>query len=334
MTETVHPSRTSILCCLAALTIISLLATAVAHHEVGPPWNFVSDILAHIFAVLLELFLAIWVIEKLWKGLEIKHKEKERREQLRCIKNYMFHAHMYDLFEVNFGSLRDANGISFEKISSCKTPKDFVDLIDKLKITQEEHTHYRSDLYKNASAKAEVFFEYIKAEKTVWERFVELAVLFNFSDVVAEITRIQRCIAKVRKETELLRQNTPVIELRSHPLSEETEEANKSAPRREAIENEYKEAIGIPSESTHRGRITNPSKEEIKILLEHKQELATEINRIIAAGIEKFIDFSKDLYGNSGSSEFDTLVKLYTKEPNAGFCREDMQKREPAIPRA
>ena len=149
----------------------------------------------HLLAVFLEFCLVLFLIEIVWRAYERDHERQERRQQLRAIKWYMFQGHMFGLFKINFGALKTPQ-IRFSEIKRLGEKGKLSSYRSSLEKDGELSVKYIE--YRDVSSKARVFLEYIKAEETVWKRFVELAVLFNFYEVVEQMAKIQGCIGRAK----------------------------------------------------------------------------------------------------------------------------------------
>jgi hypothetical protein len=147
---------------------------------------------AHYLAVALELLLGFLLVELIWHGHEKREQEREKqkeidkkKEQLRHIKSYMFHARMRTLFIANFMAIKSSS-ISLGNLLKAdpKIPivKPDIELI-----------HYETQ-----SAKIGVIQEYVKATD-VWEKFLELGIMFGFEHMVREMTRILQLVAEVKE---------------------------------------------------------------------------------------------------------------------------------------
>lgn len=156
--------------------------------------EFLEHITPHAFAVSLELFLGLIFIEILWRNLEKKEETKQRQTQLRHIKNYMFQASMRSLFRTNFQGLHSPR-ISFTQIKDVGMYGDLTAL--KQQITKEGVLDPQKLSYEKG-AEAEIFLEYVKAEETVWKHLLQLAIMFNFPDIVRDMTEIGSCIAQAK----------------------------------------------------------------------------------------------------------------------------------------
>lgn len=154
----------------------------------NPPQNHT----AHYLSVALELCLGFILIELIWHNHEKKEvereKQKERKikeEQLRHIKSYVFHSRMRTLFITNFMAIK----------SSSISLRNLLKADPKIPIVKpdSELIHYETQ-----RAKIGVIHEYVKA-KDVWERFLELGIMFGFDHIVKEMTKILQLVAEVKE---------------------------------------------------------------------------------------------------------------------------------------
>ena len=147
----------------------------------------------HALAVSLELLLGFMIIEIVWKHHERKEREqqkreererleRERRRQLRYIKSHMFQSPMLTLFQANFRAL-EPSSVTITNILNQSYCPDEVRTIA-----------YKAD----DELKGRAILEYFKAEKEVWQKFLELGILFGFGQVVVDMTEILRLIQRVR----------------------------------------------------------------------------------------------------------------------------------------
>jgi hypothetical protein len=207
--------------------------------------EFLKHITPHAFAVSLELFLGLIFIEILWRNLEKKEETKQRQTQLRHIKNYMFQASMRSLFRANFQGLQSPR-INFTQIKEVGMYGDLRAL--KKEITKEGVLDPQKLSYKKG-AEAEIFLEYVKAEEQVWKHFLQLAIMFNFPEIVRDMTEIGGCIAQAK------------VVIGSNPLT------------KSALESFLLKEQKTPQE----------------------EKLQMHIEKIIKAGILKFIEFAEDV---------------------------------------
>jgi len=153
----------------------------------------VESFSVHALAVSLELLLGFMIIEIVWKHHERREREqqkreererleRERRRQLRYIKSHMFQAPMLTLFQANFRAL-EPSSVTIENILNQSYCRDEVGKIA-----------YKDD----DELKGRAIVEYFKAEKEVWQKFLELGILFGFGQVVVDMTEILRLIQRVR----------------------------------------------------------------------------------------------------------------------------------------
>lgn len=157
------------------------------------------DFSAHGLAIALELFLAFFLIELIWRHREKHQEEETRKTQLRQIKSHMFQASMRNLFLANIAAL-EAPKIDLVQLRSSGQYEMLARIFEQ--ITKEENGRLVPDTmkikYASPNAMAKAFVEYVKAEEKVWERFIQLAVMFNFPQIVKDMTDILTCIASAR----------------------------------------------------------------------------------------------------------------------------------------
>lgn len=194
--------RLKVLCAL----IVIVAACFVYHY-----WDFVQCLMpwkactadttgthaesfsVHALAVSLELLLGFMIIEIVWKHHERREREqlkreerarleRERRRQLRYIKSHMFQAPMLTLFQANFRAL-EPSSVTIANILNQSYSSDEVSTIA-----------YKED----DELKGRALVEYFKAEKEVWQKFLELGILFGFGQVVVDMTEILRLIQRVK----------------------------------------------------------------------------------------------------------------------------------------
>lgn len=160
--------------------------------------EFFEHIVPHVFSVVLELFLALVVIEIVWRSREKREEMKQRETQLRHIKCYMFQAPMRNLFAVNFGELESPD-IKFENIRDAGNREDFRGQFEDLKLKLAKDGKKLGNISYKVGGADKVFLEYMKAEEEVWEKFLDLAVKFSFPPIVKDMTEILSYIDQARR---------------------------------------------------------------------------------------------------------------------------------------
>jgi hypothetical protein len=191
--------RPTLLLVLLGVSLFFLwFSAAVFHVWQDPPKNQVEEfskhIFPHLFAVTYELLLGVVIIEWLWRSHEKRREMTERREQLRLIKSYMFQAHMQKLFEANFRALTSTCKYRGEAV----TMKRLVHLVCPR--SKDEQKEFQESLEYGCDKKMDaVILEYVNAEKNVWLRFLEMAIQFNFKEIVRDMTEILRLVDEVKK---------------------------------------------------------------------------------------------------------------------------------------
>jgi hypothetical protein len=142
----------------------------------------------HLGAVALELLLGFILVELIWHSHEKKETEKQKeedkkKEHLRLIKNYMFHARMRTLFITNF-------------LAMTRLPTSFSTMCDPKKEIPKPKT--AEIQYKTRTAKISVIQEYVRVQD-VWERFLELGIMFSINHIVKDMTNILQRVAEVKE---------------------------------------------------------------------------------------------------------------------------------------
>jgi len=184
--------------------------------------EFEEHIIPHVFAVFLELLLAVLLIELMWRNHEKSREKEVRLTQLRLIKSQMFQSDMLELFRVNFEALDKSVMVKNHKLSLdylCKeATKDDLREIERwltapenVETTAEENTKTK-DKTKKVNRKrvryqdgglAKVFMRYIDGEKNIWGRFLKMAIAMDIEHIVKDMTEIQCYIASVKNQAAL-----------------------------------------------------------------------------------------------------------------------------------
>jgi hypothetical protein len=192
-----------------------------------------KHMIPHLFAVSLELFLAVILIELLWRKHEKDQEEEERSTQLRLIKSKMFQAEMLELFKANFKAL-DAvkmdwckeekdnpiksvwgkvKGLDGSESNENNKGQDLLNSVGQLEdleytLSEKEDPSLGKVLYKKSrrisgakdANEAVVFVEhYMNGEWSIWKHFLDLGIAMNFDRIVNDMIEILGCIAWVRR---------------------------------------------------------------------------------------------------------------------------------------
>jgi len=264
--------------------IVPLLKDSILHYK------FLEHIFPHVFAVSLELLLAVWLIELVWRNHEKLRETEMRLTQLRLIKSQMFQNDMLELFRVNFEALADSVTVKDDKLSLdylCKlcATTNAAPLIEVENcLTDQENcetatgkankrvVNIKFVKYQSGDL-AKVFMLYIKGNKNIWGRFLDMAIIMNIEYIVKDMTEIQSCIAAVKRTA-----------ARNH---ESPEEFLKS------LFAENKVALS-----------SDPSNGQTEC---YNQKLKQRIHRIAATGILKYVQFVCELKKEKDTASIERL---------------------------
>ena len=139
------------------------------------------DFLLHLAAIPLEALVVVFIVEKVLDNRAIN----ERRKQLMFVKSCMFRDQMRDLFISN---LHNVEYPEFT-LSKIKTSE-----LNELKQLRNDADRVE---YKSIDKMENIITEYVKAEP-VWQRFLEIAINYNFEGIIRDMTDIQHFIQDVK----------------------------------------------------------------------------------------------------------------------------------------
>lgn len=139
------------------------------------------EFMLHLSAIPLEAFVVVFVVEKILDNRAIN----ERRKQLMFVKSCMFRDQMRDLFISNIQNVEYPD----LTLSKLKTS-------DLNGLRQLRNDAARVE-YKSMDKMENIIMEYVKAEP-VWQRFLEIAINYNFEGIIRDMTDIQHFIQDVR----------------------------------------------------------------------------------------------------------------------------------------
>jgi hypothetical protein len=94
----------------------------------------------------------------------------------------MFQAPMLALFKANFRALEPSTITIANILNQSYCPEDLT------------HIAYKQD----DELKGRAIIEYIKIEKDVWQKFLELGILFGFGQIIVDMTEMLRSIQRIR----------------------------------------------------------------------------------------------------------------------------------------
>ena len=135
----------------------------------------------HLSAIPLEALVVVFIIQKILQNRE----NEDRRRQLMYIKSCMFRAQMRDLFMSN--------------ISNLKYPSLTMSTIRHSKLHELRKMRKEADKveYKSLESMEHIITEYVNAEH-VWYIFLQLAVSFNFNEIIRDMINVQHFIQDVK----------------------------------------------------------------------------------------------------------------------------------------
>ena len=139
------------------------------------------EFMLHLSAIPLEALVVVFVVEKILDNRAIN----ERRKQLMFVKSCMFRDQMRDLFISNIQNVEYPD-LTLSKLRTS----------DLNELRQLRNDAARVE-YKSIDKMENIIMEYIKAEP-VWQRFLEIAINYNFEGIIRDMTDIQHFIQDVR----------------------------------------------------------------------------------------------------------------------------------------
>jgi len=159
------------------------------------------EFLLHLAAIPLEVLLAVFIVERFLTQRE----KKERRRHLMFIKSYLFRSEMRNLFIANFDALK------FPPVTMSKMKASSLEDLKQMR-SDAERLEYRSP-----QAMEPVIMEYAKTE-SVWHKFREWAITYDFEDIFQDMIYILHFIYDVK----LFKENNPdklfIYEAEKRPL--------------------------------------------------------------------------------------------------------------------
>ena len=139
------------------------------------------DFLLHLAAIPLEALVVVFIVEKVLDNRAIK----ERRKQLMFFKSCMFRDQMRDLFISNLHNVEHPE-LRLSKIKNSE--------LSELKQLRDDAARVE---YRSIDKMEDIIMEYVKAEP-VWQRFLEIAINYNFEGIIRDMTDIQHFIQDVK----------------------------------------------------------------------------------------------------------------------------------------
>jgi len=156
---------------LAAASALFLLVYYQTHIE----------FMLHLSAIPLEALVVVFIVEKILDN----RATNERRKQLMFVKSCMFRDQMRNMFITNIRNVEHPD-LTLSKLRDLE--------LNELKQLRNEAAKVR---YQSIEKMETVIMEYIKAEP-VWQRFLEIAINYNFEGIIRDMTAIQHFIQDVR----------------------------------------------------------------------------------------------------------------------------------------
>jgi hypothetical protein len=139
------------------------------------------EFMLHLSAIPLEALVVVFVVEKILDSRAIN----ERRKQLIFVKSCMFRDQMRDLFISNIQNVEYPD-LTLSKLRTSD--------LNELKQLRNDAARVE---YKSTDKMETIIMEYVKAEP-VWQRFLEIAINYNFEGIIRDMTDIQHFIQDVR----------------------------------------------------------------------------------------------------------------------------------------
>jgi hypothetical protein len=139
------------------------------------------EFMLHLGAIPLEALVVVFIVEKILDN----RATQERRKQLMFVKSCMFRDQMRNLFIVNIRNVEQPD-LTLSKLRNLD-----------LNELQQLRNDAESVKYKSTDKMEDIIMEYVKAEP-VWQRFLEIAINYNFEGIIRDMTNIQHFIQDVR----------------------------------------------------------------------------------------------------------------------------------------
>jgi hypothetical protein len=139
------------------------------------------EFMLHLGAIPLEALVVVFIVERILDNRAIK----ERRKQLMFVKSCMFRDQMRDLFISNL------RNVKYPELTLSKIRNSELSELRELRNAADSVT------YKSIDEMENIIMEYVKAEH-VWERFLEIAINYNFEGIIHDMTNIQHFTQDVR----------------------------------------------------------------------------------------------------------------------------------------
>lgn len=135
------------------------------------------EFLLHLAAIPLETLVVVSIVERILDN----RANNERRRQLMYIKSCMFRDQMSSLFLTNIAHLEYPPLVLSElKTADLATLKELRAAADRVR-------------YRSLEDMETVIVEYVAAEP-IWQRFLEIAITYNFEGIIRDMTNIQHFI--------------------------------------------------------------------------------------------------------------------------------------------
>lgn len=139
------------------------------------------EFMLHLAAIPLETLVVVSIVEKILDN----RASSDRRRQLMYIKSCMFRDQMRSLFLTNITHLEYPHLVLSElKTADMETLKKFRGEADRVR-------------YHSLEEIENIIMEYVAAEP-IWQRFLEIAITYNFEGIIRDMTNIQHFIQDVR----------------------------------------------------------------------------------------------------------------------------------------
>lgn len=139
------------------------------------------EFLLHLAAIPLETLVVVSIVEKILDN----RATAERRRQLMYIKSCMFRDQMRSLFLTNIAH------VEYPVLKLSELHDADLDTLKELRATAEDvRYHSLKDM-------ETVITEYVTAEP-IWQRFLEIAITYNFESIIRDMTNIQHFIQDVK----------------------------------------------------------------------------------------------------------------------------------------
>ncbi|MFV1958008.1 MAG: hypothetical protein ACC662_01210 [Planctomycetota bacterium] len=161
-------------------------------------------VLGHIAAVPLEVFLAVFVVERFLARRE----EAEKRRQLMFIKSYLFRSEMRNLFLTGFEAL-ESPPVTMKRIHDAS--------LEDLQAMREAADHVE---FRSPEAMEDLVLEYVKV-RDIWINFMNQAIRYGFEPIFHNMIQILHFVSEAGLYKESFPDRLYVEEAAKHPKAKD-----------------------------------------------------------------------------------------------------------------